>query len=196
MPQPPFCATLPRVDDPELAPRVRQSFHPYQVSEFVITAPGNTGGANYGSPSFSPRTGLLYATGKNDAWSIKVKPVGDTLEPGPGFVGHFGNIEETGDTGVTATSTLAAYNPASGGQVWYADGLGSTSGGNLVTAGNVVFQGDGAGAFYGFDAQTGERLFTYSDESGIHASPLSYQVNGTQYVAIAATNKILVFGLP
>ena len=196
VPQPPFCATLPRVDDPELAPRVRQSFHPYQVSEFVITAPGNTGGANYGSPSFSPRTGLLYATGKNDAWSIKVKPVGDTLEPGPGFVGHFGNIEETGDTGVTATSTLAAYDPASGGQVWYADGLGSTSGGNLVTAGNVVFQGDGAGAFYGFDAQTGERLFTYSGESGIHASPLSYQVNGTQYVAIAATNKILVFGLP
>ena len=66
------------VKDPELAKRVRPSYHPYQVNEFVITAPGNTGGSNYGSPSFSPRTGLFYATGKNDAWSIKVKPVGDS----------------------------------------------------------------------------------------------------------------------
>ena len=117
--QEPFCAQYPIVDDPELAPRVRQMFHPYQVNEFVITSPGNTGGANYGSPSFSPQTGLLYVTGKNDAFSIKVKVVGDTMEPGPGYVGHFGNIEEVGQTGVTATSTLAAYDPATGELVWY-----------------------------------------------------------------------------
>ena len=84
IPQQPFCATYPIVPDPELATRLRQSFHPYQVDEFVITSPGNTGGANYGSPSFSPQTGLLYVTGKNDAWSIKVKPVDNSLEPGPG----------------------------------------------------------------------------------------------------------------
>lgn len=196
VPQEPFCATYPIVDDPELAPRVRQSFHPYQVNEFVITSPGNTGGANYGSPSFSPRTGLLYVTGKNDAWSIKVKPVGNTLEPGPGFVGHFGNIEDNAETGVTPTSTLAAYNPVSGQRVWYAASPGITNGGNLVTAGNVVFQGTGTGEFHGFDAETGERLFTHAAELGIHASPLSYEVNGTQYVAIAATNEVLVFGLP
>ena len=196
VPQEPFCSTYPRVDDPELAPRVRQMFHPYQVSEFVITAPGNTGGANYGSPSFSERTGLLYVTGKNDAWSIRVKVVGDTMEPGPGFVGHFGNIEEGGQTGVTPTSTLAAYDPASGEQVWYMESSAATNGGNLVTAGNVVFQGSGDGNFYGFDAETGERLFTYKSETGIHASPLTYQVNGEQYVAIAASNAVLVFGLP
>jgi glucose dehydrogenase len=196
VPQVPFCATYAIVSDPALASRVRQIFHPYQVNEFVITSPGNTGGANYGSPSFSPRTGLLYVTGKNDAWSIKVKPVGNTLEPGPGFVGHFGNIGENGETGVTATSTLAAYDPATGQRVWYAESPGTTNGGNLVTAGNVVFQGIGTGAFYGFDAQTGERLFTHTAERGIHASPLAYEVNGTQYVAIAATNEILVFALP
>lgn len=194
--QDPFCATYPIVDDPELAPRVRQSFHPYQVNEFVITSPGNTGGANYGSPSFSPQTGLLYVTGKNDAWSIKVKVVGDTMEPGPGFIGHFGNIEESGDTGLTPTSTLAAYEPISGEQVWYAESAGITNGGNLVTSGDVVFQGLGSGHFHGFDANSGERLFTYAGERPIHASPLTYQVNGTQYVAITATNEILVFALP
>ncbi len=194
--QEPFCAQYPIVDDPELAPRVRQMFHPYQVNEFVITSPGNTGGANYGSPSFSPRTGLLYVTGKNDAFSIKVKVVGDTMEPGPGYVGHFGNIEEVGQTGVTATSTLAAYDPATGELVWYQESPGATNGGNLVTAGNVVFQGGSDGSFDGFDAETGERLFTYKSDTGIHASPLTYQVNGEQYVAIAAINTVLVFGLP
>ena len=109
---------------------------------------------------------------------------------------HFGNIAEAGQTGVTPTSTLAAYDPATGQQVWYAESPGATNGGNLVTAGDVVFQGGGDGNFYGFDARIGERLFTHKAETGIHASPLSYQVNGTQYVAIAATNRVLVFGLP
>ena len=40
----PFCSTYPIVRDPELAKRVRPSYYPYQVNEFVITAPGNTGG--------------------------------------------------------------------------------------------------------------------------------------------------------
>ena len=196
VPQVPFCATYPTVDDPALSGRVRQSFHPYQASEFVVTAPGNTGGANYGGPSFSPRTGLLYVTGKNDAWSIRVKPVGDTLEPGPGFVGHFGNIEERGETGVTPTSALAAYDPATGEQVWYAESEGATNGGNLVTAGDVVFQGTGDGDFHAFDARSGERLLTHAVGRGIQASPLSYQVNGVQYVAIVATNTIEVLRLP
>ena len=139
---------------------------------------------------------MLYVTGKNDAWSIKVKPVGNTLEPGPGFIGHFGNIGESGETGITPTSTLAAYNPVSGERVWYAESPGITNGGNLVTAGNVVFQGAGTGDFYGFNAETGERLFTHTAALAIHSSPLAYQVNGTQYVAITAINEVLVFGLP
>jgi len=194
--QAPFCSIYPDVSDPELAPRVRQIFHPYQVNEFVIISPGLTGGANYGGPSFSQRTGLLYVNGKNDASSFKVKIVGDTLEPGPGFVGHFGNIEEGGQTGVTATTTLSAYHPGTGEQVWRADGIDATSGGNLVTQGNVVFQGAGDGDFYGFNAETGERVFAYETGSPIGASPMTYQVNGIQYVVITAANKIFVFGLP
>ena len=196
VPQQPFCAIYPIVTDPELAPRVRQAFHPYQVNEFVIISPGSGGGASYGSPSFSRRTGLLYVTGKNTAGSIKVKPVGNTLQPGSGPVGHFGNVGANGETDMTPTSTLAAYDPPTGARVWYAESPGATNGGNLVTAGNIVFQGVSTGDFYGFDAPTGERLFTYTAERGIHASPLTYQINGTQYVAIAATNQILVFGLP
>src|SRR5207249_3745210 len=85
--------------------------------------------------------GLLYITGKNDAWSIKVKPVGSAMKPGPGNMGHFGLIDERGETGVTPTATVVAYEPATGRQVWYTEITSSTNGGNLATAGDLVFQG-------------------------------------------------------
>jgi len=195
-PQPPFCSTYPIVSDPELAKRVRQHYHPYQSREFVITAPGNLGGANRGSPSFSPRTGLFYVTGKNDAWSIRVKPVGGTMKPGPGNLGHFGGFEELGKTGVTATATLAAYDPVSGRQVWLTEVTGSTNAGNLVTAGDLIFQGIGNGDFLAFDARTGKQLFKHTATGAIRASPLTFQVKGKQYVSIVATNTILTFALP
>lgn len=194
-PQLPFCATYPIVKDPGLAKRVRPSYHPYLVNEFVITAPGNVGGANYGSPSFSPRTDLFYATGKNDAWSIKVKPVGDTLKPGPGNMGHFGVIGERGETGVTATQGVTAYDPATGRQVWYVELPGSTNGGNLVTAGDILFQPSGTDLF-ALDARSGNQLSKHPLNRAVRASPLTYQAGGRQYVAIVASNTLVAFALP
>ena len=59
-----------------------------------------------------------------------------------------------------------------------------------------VFQGIGTGGFYAFDAATGQQLFHYVAESGIRASPATYQVNGTQYVTVVAANTVLAFALP
>ena len=196
IPQQPFCAIYPLITDPELAPRARQIFQPHSVNEFFIVSPGLMGGANFGSPSFSPRTGLLYATGKNDAWSIKVNPVGDTLEPGPGNMGHFAVFTEEGETGMTVTTTLAAYEPATGRRAWYAEIEGLTNSGNMVTAGDLVFQGAGTGHFYAFDAATGERLFQYQAETGIRSSPATFGAGGAQYVTVIAANTVLTFGLP
>jgi quinohemoprotein ethanol dehydrogenase len=191
----PFCSTYPIVTDPELARRVRPSYHPYLVNEFVITAPGNVGGANYGSPSFSPRTGLFYASGKNDAWSIKVKPVGETMKPGPGNMGHFGVIGERGETGVTATQAVTAYDPATGRQVWYVELPGTTNGGNVVTAGDLLFQPSGMD-LYALDARSGTQLFKHPLNRAVRASPLTYQARGRQYVAIVATNTVVALALP
>ena len=63
-------------------------------------------------------------------------------------------------------------------------GVGST--GNLATAGNLVLQGTDTGQFYAFDAKSGRQLFTYKAPRAIRASPLTYRVNGKQYVVIAA----------
>ncbi len=195
IPQTPFCAVYPIVSDPELAKRLKPLFHPYLVKEFVITSPGNTGGANYGPPSFSPRTGLMYVTGKNDAWSIKVQPVGDTVRAGKPAIGFSATIAERGKTGMTPTQAVAAYNPATGERIWYAEMPQSTSAGNFVTAGDLVFQGVG-GDMYAFDARTGAQLVKVPLGKGSRASGITYQANGRQYVAIAATTSIVALGLP
>ena len=202
VPQQPFCTTYPIVTNPELAARVRPSFHPFLVNELVIMSPGLTGGPSYGSSSFSPRTRLLYMTGENDAYSIKVKPVGDTLQPGGD--GEEENVIERGETGVTPTPTLAAYDPATGQLAWYVELSGSTNvavpfdgvSGNLVTAGDVVFQGIATGDFYAFDARSGSELFALTAKAGIRASPLTYQVDGKQYVSVVASDTILALALP
>jgi len=62
VPMTPFCATFPIVQDPEKAKRARPMFWPYSTSEFFIVSHG---GSSWGSTSFSPRTKLLYVTGKN-----------------------------------------------------------------------------------------------------------------------------------
>ena len=206
VPQVPFCAVYPRVEDPELAKRVRPLFHPYLVNEFVITSPGQDGGADYGGPGFSPRTGLFYASGKNDAVSHKVKPAGDTVQPGPeaSAPAHFGTVTGSGETGMKWSQAIAAYEPVTGQQEWYTEFPGWTNASLIVTGGDLVFHGaGGAGDFHAFDARTGEQLFRYlgdgsaeDQRGGIVATPMTYRVNGKQYVAVVTGTTVLAFALP
>jgi len=198
VPMTPFCATFVNVDDPTLAKQTRQMYTPYSINEHYIVAHG---GSSFGAPAFSPQTGLLYVTGKNGAVSLTVNPVGDTLEPGPDSRGHTESFDELRRVtpAYTPTTTVTAYDPATGEEVWQQvlptlSSIGSS--GNLVTAGNILLQGTDAGEFYAFEARTGEELFKFGAPRPIRASPLTYQVNGTQYVSVVATDKVLAFGLP
>ena len=67
--------------------------------------------------------------------------------------------------------------------------------GNLVTAGDLVFQGSGAGGFYAFDARSGEQLFLHETQRPVSASPLTYRVNGKQYVSVVSIDTVLTFAL-
>jgi glucose dehydrogenase len=196
LPQLPFCPTYPIITDPALAARVRPMFQPFSSTEFFIVSPGVGGGANFGSPSFSRRTGFMYFTARNEPASSKIKPMGDTGRAGSKSEPFYENRGTIGETGAKAGGTLAAYSAATGQQVWYHEFASTTVGGNLVTAGNVVFQGTSRGDFFGIDASTGRELFKYSGRRGIRASPLTYQVNGKQYVAVVAANTVLTFALP
>jgi glucose dehydrogenase len=200
VPMAPFCSTFPMLTDPKLLARARPIYTPYSIKEMYIVSHG---GASFGPMSFSPRTGLLYVTGKNAAVALSVKPVGNTLRQNTQSLGHFASIavgpERSKDVGMADVETVTAYHPASGELAWQREhptrsGIGSS--GNLATAGDLIFQGSDTGDFYAYHARSGEPLFKYTAPRSIRSNPMTYRVNGRQYVAIVATNTILTFGLP
>ena len=196
VPLTPFCATFPLVTDPEAAQRARQIYTPYSVNEFYIVAHG---GSSWGPLSFSPRTGLLYVTGKNGGIAFTVNPVGDTLVVGESD-GHSDNIAEGPiRDDMTPEFTVSAYDPASGDLVWQqraptASAIGAS--GNLVTAGDLVIQATDVGQILAYDARTGEVRFDYRHNRPIRASPMTFAVNGKQYISVVASNDVLTFALP
>ena len=150
------------------------------LSNSLIHAPGTGGGANYGSLSYSPRTGYLY-----------VNAIDQPTNAGRGAKGYF-----------------SAYDPTTGELVWRQifDGWGQA--GSVVTAGDVVFVGTGsntAGYFFAYDARKGELLWKFNTGSGVFSSPSTYMVNGEQFVTVGSGggergrrggDLILAFALP
>ena len=193
VPMAPFCATFPIISDPEKAKRARPMYWPFSIKDFPIVA---MGGSNYGSPAFSPRTNLLYVTGRSGATSIKVKVAGDTLRASSQPVGFYGTVAERDtESSMPRTQTVTAYNPITGELVWQHERQGGSPGGNLVTGGDLVFQANGTGEFFALDARSGKELFKTVVRSGGRASPMTYRANGKQYVAIIASNRVHAFGL-
>ncbi|MBM61767.1 MAG: hypothetical protein CL484_02320 [Acidobacteria bacterium] len=198
VPMTPLCATFVELDDPELAERSSQLYAPYWINKEIIVPHG---GSSFGSPSFSPRTALVYVTGKNGAISLVVNPVGDTLEPGPDSRGHtesFSSLDRLSEA-FPPQVTVSAYDPVTGRQSWQTvlpalTAIGAS--GNMVTAGDLVFQGVEDGGFYALDAETGEELFQFEAPRPIRASPITYMVDGKQYVTVVATNTVVTLGLP
>jgi glucose dehydrogenase len=200
VPMQPFCQTYPVISNAELAKRARPIYFPYSTKEMYILSHG---GSSFGSPSFSPRTQLLYVTGKNAAISFRVNPVGDTLKPAPGAIGHtasmVGEAQRGEEVGVPNTEAVTAFNPGTAELVWqreYPSRSAIGAAGNLATAGDLVFQGTDTGDFYAFDARSGQQLFKHTATRAIRASPMTYKANGRQYVTIIASNMVLTFGLP
>jgi hypothetical protein len=70
--------------------------------------------------------------------------------------------------------------------VWHADQPFPRSGGTLATAGNLVFHGRADGHFVAYRATDGKTLWEFDTGVGIMAGPMTYAVNGTQYVAVMA----------
>ena len=198
VPMTPLCATFVELDDPELAARSSQLYAPYWMSKSVIVPHG---GSSFGSPSFSPQTSLVYVTGKNGAIALVVNPVGDTLEPGPDSRGHTESFETLDriSEDFPAEVTVSAYDPVTGEQTWQTVLPAQTSigaSGNLVTGGNLVFQGVENGAFYALHAETGEALYQLDAPRPIRSSPITYQVDGKQYVTVVAPNTVMTLALP
>jgi alcohol dehydrogenase (cytochrome c) len=99
--------------------------------------------------------------------------------------------------GLRPRKYLLAIDPQTGKIAWEIpqDGPGGTWGGLLATASGLVFFCEDGGGFAAADAKNGELLWHFQVNQSWHASPMTYSVDGSQYVAIAAGSQILVFGL-
>ena len=84
------------------------------------------------------------------------------------------------------TGHLLAWDPGSQKEVWRVPQSSMWNGGVLATAGGLVFQGSGDGHLYAYRAETGERLWQAPAGSGVVAPPITYELDGEQYLAVMA----------
>ncbi len=159
----------------------------------TLVAPFGGGGHSWSPDSFSPRTGLMYfsALDSYGPYSLvkdfKAGPVG--LNLGVDMSAH-GNLTGTRPGPATPRSEglLIAWDPVQQRERWRVSfGLKARGGGTLATAGGLVFQGNTQyEEFAAYDAANGRKLWSMPAQTGILAGPISYAIDGEQYVAVTA----------
>lgn len=154
--------------------------------------PGFAGATNWYSPSFNPSTHLFYFMDLEDCETYYLKP--EQFVEGQTYYAT-GARRIPGESG---QKFLLAYNLNTSRIEWrYPQiGQGYSWAGTLTTSGGLVFFGDDSGSFEAVNAETGKPLWHFNTGQNLHASPMSYAVNGRQYVAIAAGSDIFSFALP
>ena len=174
------------------------------------TWPGVQGGTNWYSPSFSPRTGLIYISAWEGYGSIFRKEKSDYV-PGRNFLGG----SATPYTGVTGApgvrvgratpinswtdaagnGAVIAIDPQTGQKKWTFKQFDVTDSGILTTATDLLFTGGREGYFYALDARTGVELWKASLGGQIANGPMTYAVDGKQYVAVISGHSLVTFAL-
>lgn len=172
----------PRTGRPQEAVTVHDGLQPALVSP----APG--GGHNWYPMAFHPATGLVYVPARENSTFLSAADKKWKYDPK-----HWNRGEDPGYNGPVVSKLLAAppmtghliaWNPAEQREAWRADLPLVESGGVLATGGNLVFQGRSDGIFCAFRATDGKKLWEYDAGTGIMAPPVTYLLNGVQYVTL------------
>jgi quinohemoprotein ethanol dehydrogenase len=154
--------------------------------------PGPLGAHNWQPMSYSPLTGLVYIPVNEAGFEYKSP-------------GHFAMSQLAGNFGLdmvaagmpqdpkikqailaTVKGKLLAWDPVRQKAAWAVERPGPWNGGTLATAGNLIFEGTAGGNFEAYRADTGRKLWSFPAQTGVMAGPITYEVNGEQYVAVLA----------
>jgi quinohemoprotein ethanol dehydrogenase len=84
------------------------------------------------------------------------------------------------------TTSVLAWDPIAAKEKWRVKTPGVWNGGLMVTDGDLLFQGLGTGEFVAYDARDGRKLWSFDAKMGISGSPITYEVDGKQYVSVVA----------
>jgi quinohemoprotein ethanol dehydrogenase len=164
----------------------------YEEGKGVPVVPGPLGGHSWHPMSFSPFTGLVYFPVQDAGFLYKSEE-------------HFQQKAFGFNTGIdfvaaglpqqpeikkailgTIKGHLSAWDPVQQKEIWRVDRPTPVNGGVLSTAGNLVFEGTAQGNLEAYRADTGQKLWSADAQSGVVAAPMTYTVNGEQYVAVLA----------
>ncbi len=179
--------------DPETARPIERAEADWSESGAIVT-PAVFGGHNWHPMSFSPRTGLVYIPSNHLLYQFAPDPE-FRFEPGSA---RFNTAEDLASVtaafegfegtryAVCHPTQLIAWDPRTQQARWRHDSDATVPGGVLTTAGGLVFQGDGGGVFRAFDAASGAVLWEFPTGVGVMAPPVSYAIEGVQYVAVMA----------
>ncbi|WP_020181136.1 PQQ-binding-like beta-propeller repeat protein [Methylopila sp. M107] len=169
--------------------------------EGVVIAPGVGGGVNWSPASIDEAKGVAYVAAMH--WPATYRAQTLPAADGKPEVRYF-NIEPatSGTYGL-----LSAIDLAGGGRIkWQAKTPEPLIGGVLAAKGGVVFTGEGNGDFSAFDAERGDKVWSFNTGAGVNAPPIAYSLEGKDYVAVAAGGSqiwgfrqggaVIAFGLP
>jgi alcohol dehydrogenase (cytochrome c) len=178
--------------------------------EGMPTFPGNQGATNWYSPSFNPRTGLFYVP-IWDNYGTAYRESQQAYKPGqfyggglPRPVGPVPNAPAVPSlrrgpinnwTEAVGFGGVIAIDPHTGQREWTYTMTDVTDSGVLTTDSSLLFTGGREGYFQALDSRNGRLLWKTNLGGQMAAGPISYQVDGKQYVAIAAGHCLFVFGL-
>lgn len=158
----------------------------------MLTCPGDAGATNWYSPAYNEGTGLFYFLTLEECTINSTKP--EAFSEGTEY--YATGARRPPDA--KGQKRLLAFDPDTGRFAWTypQTGRAQSWGGVMTTASGLVFFADDADSFEAVSAKTGKSLWHFNTGQSMHASPMSYAVNGKQYVAIAAGDDLFTFALP
>ena len=144
--------------------------------------PNLVGGKNWMPMSYNPKTGLVYIPTMN--LCMDLEGIQEEYKRGQFYLGVNFDLDKAGPGGYLGG--LKAWDPVAQKEVWFNKDDLPFNGGTMTTTTGLVFAGDIKGMFRAMDAKTGKELWKFNTGSGISAAPISYTLDGKQYVAVTS----------
>jgi glucose dehydrogenase len=164
----------------------------YGAKDAVVVVPGPLGAHSWHPMSYSPQTGLVYIPVQDAGFVYKSDEQFKQKELAANYgvdavAGGLPQDPKIKDFFLSSVKgRLVAWDPVQQKSVWEVPRPGPWNGGVLSTAGNVVFEGTANGNFEAYRADTGQKIWSFAAQTGVMAGPVSYTVDGQQYVAVLA----------